>query len=242
MKDLHTHILPNVDEGPATLEESLMILKDAYLNGVTDIVLTPSYSSYNKYVVNNKDKNALLKELKQWLECSNISINLYLGNVVDLSDSMVSLEEEILTINNSRYLLVRLDTKEMAENIIGQIEKIRKKNIVPVIVCPDEWGIYYKNYDFLFKLRTLGCLFQGSIKGLYIKYGYKNKKMLKFMLQRGMIDFMASDVCNRKDRVYQRNYIKKLLRIVRSKERVNELLNDNFEKVINDLDFISQEK
>lgn len=242
MKDLHTHILCNVDEGPASLEESLKILKEAYLSGVTDIVLTPTYSSRCGYVADNKTKNGLLKELRQWLECSNISINLYLGNVVDLEDSLLSLEKEILTINNSRYLLVNLNTEETEKHIISQIKKIRNKNIVPLIVCPDKWGNYYKKYDFLVELRDLGCLFQGSVKDLYIKYGYKNKEMIKVMLQRGMIDFIASDVHNSKDRIYQRNYEKKLLRIVKSKERVNWLLNDNFDRVINDLEVIRQEK
>lgn len=242
MKDLHTHILHNIDNGSSSLEESLEMIKNAYLHGVTDIVLTPLYSTSSGYIADNKTKNNLLKELKTWLEWSNISINLYLGNVVDLDDSLLSLNKEISTINNSRYLLVDLNINDDEESIIDKIKKIKSKNIVPIIVCPNKWGNYYKREDFLLRLKEMGCLFQGNIKGLYIRYGYKNNIMLKLMLKRDIIDFMASDIHNSKEKIYQKDYKRKLFKITKSWEKINKLLNDNFDKVINNLEIISQEK
>ena len=64
MKDLHTHILYDIDDGSNSLEESLEILKQASLNGVTDIVLTPHYVKGSKYSADNAQKKKLFNELK----------------------------------------------------------------------------------------------------------------------------------------------------------------------------------
>ena len=64
MIDLHSHILPNIDDGSKSLEESIAIIKQAVSNGVTDIIVTPHFILGSSY---NKEKNAnkkLLADLK----------------------------------------------------------------------------------------------------------------------------------------------------------------------------------
>lgn len=238
MKDLHTHILHKVDDGPSLLEESLEILNKAYLNGVTDIVLTPHYINNSKYMVNNKEKKELVEELKTWLEVSNININLYLGNEVYIDDKVPSFIKEVSTINNSRYLLIELSLQEKTNNILSYIAKLKKKQITPIIAHPERYLAYYKDYDFFKELLKLGCLFQGNIGSLYGKYGIKSKIMIKYMLKNNMIHLMASDIHNKQDNIYQKNYYKKLLKIVKSKEIVADLLENNFDKVINNEEII----
>ena len=103
MKDLHSHILYGIDDGSKTLDESIAILRQAYNNGVTDIVLTPHYIKNSKYNATNQEKRKILRELKKELVNNNININLYLGNEVYITDESISLRKEISTINNSRY-------------------------------------------------------------------------------------------------------------------------------------------
>ena len=75
MIDLHSHILPNIDDGSRSLEESIEIIKQAVSNGVTDIIVTPHFilgSSYNK---EKKENKKLLAELQEKVKNENIDIN-----------------------------------------------------------------------------------------------------------------------------------------------------------------------
>lgn len=238
MKDLNTHILHKVDDGPLVLEESLEILNRAYLNGVTDVVLTPHYVKDSQYNVKNKDKKVLFKELKSWVDVSNINVNLYLGNEICVNDKIPSFVNEVSTINNSRYVLIELPLEGKCDNIFKYISKLKKKNMVPIIAHPERYLFYYKDYAFFKNLYDMGCLFQGNIGSLYGRYGIKSKRMIRDMLKKDMIHFMASDIHDEQDKIYQKNYYKKLLRIVKDANKVNDLLENNFDKVINNIEII----
>ena len=82
MIDIHNHILPNIDDGSKSFEESINILKQAYESGVTDIIVTPHFILGSSYSSKVKDNETILKELKNKLKLENININLYLGNEI----------------------------------------------------------------------------------------------------------------------------------------------------------------
>lgn len=65
MIDIHSHILPGIDDGSRSMDESIEILKSAQICGVTDIIVTPHYIAGSKYVTNNNDKKELLSLLKK---------------------------------------------------------------------------------------------------------------------------------------------------------------------------------
>lgn len=242
MKDIHTHILPNVDDGSKSIEESLEILRQAYLNGITDIVLTPHYIKDSKYNTNNKEKKKIFQELKKWLEISCININIYLGNEVYITEDPISLSKEISTINNSRYILIEFPLNTKYPLIEEFIFKLKKKKLIPIIAHPERYLEYYKDYKFFENLINSGCLLQGNIGSLYGRYGRKSKKMLIYMLKNNMIHFLASDIHNAKDKIHKKNIQRDLLKIVKNKEEVEKILNTNIDKVLNDIDIVEWSK
>ena len=238
MKDLHTHILYDFDDGSNSLEESLEILKRASLNGVTDVVLTPHYVKGSKYNANNKLKRKLFNELKKWVDISRININIYLGNEIYITDDNLSFEEEVLSINNSRYVLIELPLNVKYNLIFEVIDKLKKKNLVPIIAHPERCVAYYEDYQFFYNLRKIGCLLQGNIGSIYGSYGKKSKKMIIYMLENNMLDFLASDIHHIKNVIYSKDITGDVLRIVHDSKVVEKLLNTNLEKVLNDMDII----
>lgn len=236
MKDLHTHILYDIDDGSNSLEESLEILKQASLNGVTDIVLTPHYIKDSKYSANNAKKKELFKELQKWLDISSININIYLGNEVYITNDSISLSKEISTINNSRYILIELPLNTKYNLIFESLNKLKKKDLIPIIAHPERYTSYYEDYDFFNNLRKTGCLLQGNIGSIYGRYGKKSKKMIINMLKNNMLDFLASDIHHSNNIIYAKDIKRDIFKIVKDKEVVEKLLNTNAEKVLNDLD------
>lgn len=234
MKDLHSHILYGIDDGSKNLEESLTILKKASQAGVTDIVLTPHYIKASIYNSNNKEKNKLLKKLQQELKKNKININLYLGNEVYIDEDIISLlKTDISTINKSKYILIELPLNSKSLILDEVLYELTKENLIPIIAHPERYLYYYKDYDFFDNLQKKGCLFQANIGSLYGYYGRKTKKMLKGLLKRNMIHFFGSDIHHGSSNIYEKNIQKDLLKIVKDKKKVEELLESNTDKVLN---------
>lgn len=236
MKDIHTHVLYGIDDGAKTIEESLNILKKAALSGVTDIVLTPHFINETIYNVNNVDKLKLFRKLKREIKKNNIDINIYLGNEVYIDENIISLYKEISTINNSRYILIELPLNTKYSLLEEVIYNLRKNNLIPIIAHPERYTAYYKDYDFFSDLIDKGCLLQANIGSLYGNYGRHAKKMLKGFLKRDMITFFGSDIHHDSSNIYEKNIKRDLLKIVKSIDKVEDLLVGNTDKVIKNKD------
>ena len=180
MKDIHNHILFGVDDGSKDLEESINIIKKAVQNGYTDLILTPHYRQIQDYIFDNRRKKKIFKQLQQVVRENELGINLYLGNEVTLdNDFFYCLSEDcILTLNNSRYMLLELPFNEKVNNIESIFKKILGMGYVPIIAHPERYELYY-DFDELEKWINMGILFQGNIGSLYGKYGTKAKKQIE---------------------------------------------------------------
>lgn len=224
MKDLHNHLLYGIDDGSKNIESSIKLLKKIKRQGVTEIVLTPHYIIGSNYNANNKEKSDLLNTLQK-----KTKIKLYLGNEVALDNGIVDHIEndEISTINNSRYLLVEFPLNERLECAESLLNNLIRYDLVPIIAHPERYH-YYKLKD-LEKFIDMGCLFQGNITSLVSKYGNHAKNNLTLLLKKDMIHVLGTDS--------HRNIIDigecegELERLV-SEERFKELTETNFDKII----------
>ena len=77
MKDLHCHLLYGIDDGSASLEESVGILKKAASQGITEVMITPHYMENTKYCCNNKEKIELFKNLYKKIAEEKVDLKLY---------------------------------------------------------------------------------------------------------------------------------------------------------------------
>lgn len=234
MKDIHSHILYGIDDGAKSLEESVEILRMANRCGVTDIILTPHYIRNSIYSANITLKKKILNEIKRELKKENIDINLYLGNEVYIDSGIFSKLRSISCLNNSRYILIELPLNNKCLVLEEVLYKLKERNLIPIIAHPERYTAYYKDYSFFANLIKDGCLLQGNIGSLYGDYGNISKRMIKGLLKRGMIHFMASDIHHSSSNIYQKDIEKRLFKIVKSREIVDNLLVNNASKVIND--------
>ncbi|MBR3161935.1 MAG: capsular biosynthesis protein [Bacilli bacterium] len=234
MIDIHTHILPGIDDGAKTIEESLNILKKAHNYGITDIVLTPHFIVNSKFNTNNKDKYKLLNILKEELVSNNINVNLYLGNEVYIDTGISNLlNTDISTINGSRYLLIELPMNRKSTIIDDVLYELSKKDIIPIIAHPERYTAYYNDYEFFQDLLDKGCLLQGNIGSLYNKYGLKAKRMIKGLLKKRMISFMGSDIHHNSSDLYSKNINKDLYKLLKDKDYIDNILENNARVIIN---------
>lgn len=236
MIDIHSHILPNIDDGSRSLEESIEIIKQAVSNGVTDIIVTPHFilgSSYNK---EKKDNKKLLAELKDKVESENIDINLHLGNEIFVDIEMVSLliKKKIASLNDTRYVLFELPMNNEYKNIRKTLFDLQRAGFVPVIAHPERYKVIKENPKLVEEWIEAGAVFQSNMGSLLGRYGKEAKATLEILLKHEAITFLASDIHHRSDTFYQDlPKVKKILKKIISDDYIEELLVINGKKVLN---------
>ena len=235
MKDIHCHILNGIDDGSKTIEESIEILREACNNGITDIVLTPHYIKNSSYSCNNKKKNRLLNILKEEASNNNIDINLYLGNEIMIDEDIIELikKGEASTINDTKYVLIEFPMHSLNNNIEDILFLMIRNGYVPIIAHPERYSYVQKNIELVDNYIELGAILQGNYQSLFGMYGKDAKKTLIKLLKDNKISLLASDIHHDSMDYRIEKTKKKLKRVIKSEDIINDLLINNFDKIIN---------
>ena len=229
MIDFHSHILPNIDDGSSSIEESINILKEAKEAGFTKIISTSHYIE-EYYESDEKERTELLKNIEKNYQ----DIELYLGNEIYITDQMIELVKEgkASTINNSKYILFELpmNTKTMLTK--EMIYRIIENGYTPIIAHPERYN-YVQGYpEYVEELAEMGAMFQANYGSIIGMYGEKAKKTVKKLLKQDLIQFLGSDV-HRTNQIYPLipKAIKKISKVI-SEEKIKELTVMNPQKVL----------
>lgn len=220
MIDLHCHIIFDVDDGSASLEESMQMLKEAEKAGFTDVVLTSHYLE-NYYEVSTEEIIEKMKALENEISNRNMNIRLHIGREIyitpDINKAIIN--GEISTLNNSRYVLVEMPMSNRILYLEHELQQLMNNGFIPILAHPERYKIVQKDFDYLDDLKRMGVLFQINYGSILGKYGAPAKKTVKKMLKKGMVDFVGSD-CHTEGSLY--TYIdkamKKISKLVSSKE------------------------
>lgn len=195
MVDIHTHIIPNVDDGSKSVEDTFTLFKEAEKAGFTDIILTPHYIK-EYYETDTEIREFWVKSLQKTLDKLEIPINVYIGNEIYICEDMDKLifENKVSCLNNSKYVLFELPINSNVKYLDQIIFRIFNLGKIPIIAHPERYSFIQNDIPYAKKLHEKGVLFQsnyGSILGLY---GKEAQKTIEKLLRQDLISFMASDV------------------------------------------------
>jgi len=228
MIDLHTHIIPNIDDGSRSVEDSIRIAREAKENGFSAIFCTSHYLEHS-YNVEKEENDKLFNELKKQLD-----IDIYSGNEIYISPNILECIEEgkVQTLNDSKYILTELPMENSVPYLKDVIFKLVSKGYIPIIAHPERYQFVQKDYKSLIELTKMGVLFQmnyGSIVGVY---GRKAKKSAKILLKNDLIHFLGTDT-HRADFIYNDiEKIKKKITKIIGEEKFIELSETNARPII----------
>ena len=195
--DLHTHILPGVDDGAQTIEQSLEMLRNAVASDVTTVVATPHCSIPGTFENFNTpdllDRFAALQEAAK-----DIPIRLLLGGEIRVTEQIISLLDagKLPTINNGRYLLTEFPNDFPAQLFSRVLEQLLDQGVLPLVAHPERYSAVCAEPMIVEKWLKLGCHIQltgGSILG---KLGKAPQKAAKKLLHSGLVCCVASDAHN----------------------------------------------
>ncbi len=238
MIDIHSHILFDIDDGSRSISESVEILKNMSELGFTDVVLTPHYIVDSKYENTKNEKEFKLNLLKEELNKNNIDINLYLGNELFIDPSIVKrLDDNALSINNSKYILLELPMNGEYNNSYGIICGLIEKGYKVIMAHPERYLSVQNDISVLDELVDLGVLFQSNIGSLFGMYGKDAKKTVKKLLKEKYISFLSTDIHHKTYNYEFFEDINKKLKKYYNEKEIEDLLVNNAKCVLENKEF-----
>lgn len=233
MIDIHSHIIPNVDDGARSVEETFNILKEAQEAGFTDVILT-SHFLLNYYETNAQELIFWKEKLQEVLKKQGIKINLHSGMEIYITNQMEELLEnkKILTLANSRYMLIELPLATNVKYFDYVVYYLEAKGIKPIIAHPERYKCVQKDPDIVEEYIEKGCLIQCNYGSIVNLYGREAEKTIKTLLKKNQVHFLGSDV-HRENGTYLiiLDAIKKIRKII-GENKINEITTINPKKIL----------
>ncbi|PMC37365.1 tyrosine protein phosphatase [Bacillus sp. UMB0899] len=203
MIDIHSHILPGVDDGAQTIEDAIKLAKEAVSEGITKIIATPHHHN-GKYT--NKKEVILSKvvELNDILHQENIPLEVLPGQETRIYGELLEdlRKGDILPLNKFNYLFIELPSGHVPRYTEKLLFEVQLKGLTPVIVHPERNTEIIENSDILYNLVSKGVLTQitsGSVVG---KFGKKIQKFTMQLIDSNLTHFIASDAHNTSTRSF----------------------------------------
>ena len=194
MYDLHTHILPGVDDGAKTPEETLDMARTAVAEGTKVMLETP----HRRDITEKRSVGYiqdLLDEMNDMIHRSGIELDLRLGMENHLD---IDLPEEVsagraLPMNGSRYILVELPFFGVLNHVEDTLLRIQLAGHTPVLAHPERIETFQRSPDLLAGFVNAGMLSQitaSSITGHFCK---RVQRFTRTLIRRGLVHIVASD-------------------------------------------------
>lgn len=197
MIDIHSHILPGIDDGAKDLNESLALLNIAQNDGITHMVATP-HIHIGRFNNSVSQLYSELANLKVQALVNNIGIKLAVAAEVRLDVELMSLVlgnklPFIGTLNSVNYLLLELPHSHVPQGYDKFINWLAKQNIKVIIPHPERNRDIQANLFYIDRLKQLGCEFQLTASSIEGAWGETAKNISIDMLKKGLVTYVASD-------------------------------------------------
>ena len=232
--DLHCHLLPDVDDGVETFEESVDILRELADHGIEKLVLTPHYLPETIYNSPRSDNLKLLHELKKYLENAGLNLDLYLGNEIYINRNIAELlkNKTLSPLADSQYLLIELPMSGIFEGYEDIFYNLQAEGYKIVLAHPERYLTVHKDFKILERLQSLNILFQCNLGSIVGQYGHKAEKIVKKLAKKDMIFTFGTDTHHLRD---FNEIDESLLRLVKiyGEAKLTTLLVDNPLRIIN---------
>jgi protein-tyrosine phosphatase len=194
MIDTHLHILPGIDDGPETIEESVALARVLVQEGIHAAIATPHYNDQfqQRSAVEVRDR---VHEMQQVLDRQGILLRLYAGHEALIKPGLVDdiLAGRLATLNGSRYLLLELWNSSWLPETERVIFELRASGITPILAHPERQRIFQKELVRLESLLRQGVLVQITASSLLRMQGRTAQRTAEKLLKRGLVHFIASD-------------------------------------------------
>ncbi|MBG1232687.1 CpsB/CapC family capsule biosynthesis tyrosine phosphatase [Aestuariivirga litoralis] len=197
MIDLHSHILPGIDDGAADLDASLAIARMAAADGIQVMAATPHFMP-GVYDNSAADTRARVDSLQQVLNDAGIALHLVTGCDAHIRPDFPACLRggSILTIHDSRYVLFEPPHISLPQRMEELLFNVTASGFVPVLTHPERLKWIEHHYEIMPRLVEQGVLMQVTAGSLTGRFGKRAQYWANRMLAEGLFHIVATDAHN----------------------------------------------
>ena len=224
MIDFHCHILPGVDDGPETLEESILMLRESFLQGTDFMVSTSHFYGTDEYPMEfiNRRNNAAKQMQEAMLYSAEVYPEVVLGAEVLFFPGISDAEGiDLLQIGNSGCILVEPPIAPWTEDMLDEIQQLGHNfNLTPIVAHVDRYMNILQDISLIDRVLNRNLLVQ--VNGSYF-LNPKSQKAAFGNLKAGKIHLIGSDCHNLDTRPPNLGMVRKRVRAIHAEEEFQRL-------------------
>jgi protein-tyrosine phosphatase len=193
--DMHSHLLPGIDDGLQTLEETITYIKELQTLGYEKLILTPHIIAD----VHPNSPATILPKLnlvREELARQNIKMPIEAAAeyMIDLSlEHAIKRGDKLLTFGKN-YILIEMSYAAPSPNMNAVIFELRMMGLQPIFAHPERYNYYHRNFEAYEQMVDNGCKLQANLLSFSGYYGKEVKRTAEKLVNKGMIDFLGTDM------------------------------------------------
>lgn len=192
--DMHSHIIPGIDDGAPNLEASLMMARKFVELGFKKVIATPHVMA--DFYRNTPDTiNRGLETLREGLLKHNIPLAVEAAAEYYFDETFINKlnKKEVLGFGNN-YLLFELSYINQPPNLLDVLFKIQDAGYYPVLAHPERYPYYHGSIENYQQIKEYGCFLQLNTISLTGYYGKSCKSIAESLVDKNCVDFIGSDM------------------------------------------------
>ncbi|ANI88411.1 hypothetical protein A9P82_03295 [Arachidicoccus ginsenosidimutans] len=193
--DIHSHILPGIDDGAKNIHDSISLIKTMYKHGYKKMIATPHVSED----IYSNSKDTILQKLfavRQKVSELNIDMEIDAAAEYMIDERFVSLaesEDKLLTIYDNK-VLVEMSYLIESPLLHTALFTMQTRGYQPILAHPERYNFYHDRLEKYDELKDKGCLFQLNTIALSGYYGKSVKRVAEYLFNKNMYDYCGSDI------------------------------------------------
>lgn len=242
MIDIHSHILPGIDDGSEDMEMSLQMARIYVENGISKVIATPHHIEGSVFV-SLEERKSILIQLNKNLVKEAIKLEVFPGNEIYISMNIIHDIEnrKAHTLNNTRYVLVELPMYDIPMYVENMIYELQLKGYIPIIAHPERNSKIVEDPNILYRYIENGALGQLNLPSLEGRYGKAIKATGEILLKHNMIHFVSTDAHSHKSRTPNSTRALDILSKLVSRDDFQRLTSINGNRLLEDKEIETKE-
>jgi len=232
--DMHNHLLPGIDDGSNSVQQSLHYIEELQRLGLKKFICTPHIMAgvhqNTKFSIEHA-KDSLVAGLKK--SGNDVDIFGAAEHMIDENLSLLIRENELCVMPGG-YVLIEMSYLSESKALFHTILNIQKLGYKPILAHPERYNYYHSNFNIYKQIKDAGCLLQLNLLSLSRYYGVDVKAIAMTLLKSGMYDFVGTDLHHQRHLDALKNIVEKYP--IREMLRTSPILNETL------LDHINQHK
>ncbi|WP_373511127.1 tyrosine-protein phosphatase [Persicitalea sp.] len=196
--DMHSHLIPGIDDGSPDIATSLELLRGLWQVGYEKIIITPHI--YRDLYPNDSESIKVgLKALTDAMEEQGIEITVEAAAEYYIDRHFESLIEsdDVLSFGKKRYVLIEMSFVSISPNLENVVFSLVARGYQPILAHPERYNYLTNQLVFYRRLTNLGCLLQINLLSLVGYYGKSVQNWALALLKAGLISFLGTDLHHR---------------------------------------------